>query len=150
MAEYHLGKSIIYKILNYDAPERVCLTRTGRPKLLNDARVDEIIEYLSSSWENKVLDFVKLHAYLRLEFSPRILELRLKQKGYYRCTACQKPYLIATQVLACFLRAITHIFWHIEWFKVLWSDEVIFLVGGRTVKEKVTCKKRECNHLICI
>ena len=48
MAEYHLGKSTICKILSYDAPERVRLTRTGRPKLLSDARVDEIIEYLSS------------------------------------------------------------------------------------------------------
>ena len=49
MAEYHLGKSTICKILSYDAPERARPTRTGRPQLLSDARVDEIIEYLSSS-----------------------------------------------------------------------------------------------------
>ena len=60
MAEYHLGKSTICKILSYDAPERARPTRTGRPQLLSDARVDEIIEYLSSSWDNRVLNFVKL------------------------------------------------------------------------------------------
>ena len=49
MDVYKLGKSTIIKILNYDALESVRLTRTGRPKLLSNARVDEIIEYLSSS-----------------------------------------------------------------------------------------------------
>ena len=49
MNEYYLGKSTIIKILNYDAPERVRLMRTGRHKLLSDARVDKIIEILSSS-----------------------------------------------------------------------------------------------------
>ena len=78
MAEYHLGKSTICKILSYDAPERVRLTRTGRPKLLSDARVDEIIEYLSSSWDNRVLNFVKLQKHLGLECTPGTLEFRLK------------------------------------------------------------------------
>jgi hypothetical protein len=31
----------------------------------------------------------------------------------------------------------------LEWRKVLWSDEVIFLIGGRTVKERVTRKRGE-------
>jgi hypothetical protein len=150
MAEYHLGKSTICKILSYDAPERARPTRTGRPQLLSDARVDEIIEYLSSSWDNRVLNFVELQKQLGLECTPGTLEFRLKQRGYYRCTACQKPYLTADQVIARFLWAIAHIFWHIEWFKVLWSDEVTFLVGGRTVKQKVTRKKGERNHPTCI
>lgn len=55
--------------------------------------------------------------------------------------ACQEPYLTAAQVLARFLWAIAHIFWHEEWLKVLWSDEVTFLIGGRTAKEKVTRKR---------
>lgn len=37
-----------------------------------------------------------------------------------------------------------------EWLKVLWSDEVTFLVGGRTVKQKVTrnCEERFCETCI--
>jgi hypothetical protein len=38
---------------------------------------------------------------------------------------------------------MAYIFWHTEWLKVLWSDEVTFLIGGRTAKEKVTRKREE-------
>jgi hypothetical protein len=41
---------------------------------------------------------------------------------------------MAAQVLAQFLWVITHIFWIVEWLKVLWLDKVTFLVRGRTVK----------------
>ncbi|PMD23503.1 hypothetical protein NA56DRAFT_569102, partial [Hyaloscypha hepaticicola] len=37
-----------------------------------------------------------------------------------------------------------------EWLKVLWFDEVTFLVGGRTVKQRVTRKRGERIHPICI
>ena len=37
MARYKLGKSTICRILNYDQPERMRPTRTGRPQLLSDA-----------------------------------------------------------------------------------------------------------------
>jgi hypothetical protein len=87
---------------------------------------------------------------LGLTCTPEALAIRLKQRGYYRCTACQKPYLTAAQVLAQFLWAIAHIFWTVEWLKVLWSDEVTFLVGGRIVKQKVTRKAGERFHPTCI
>jgi hypothetical protein len=66
MAEYHLGKSTLCKILNYDIPERARPMHTGRPKLLSDVRVDEIIEILSNSWENRILNFAELQA----QFAP--------------------------------------------------------------------------------
>jgi hypothetical protein len=95
MARYSLGKSTIVKILGYDQPERARITRTGRPQKLNDFQVDQIIEYLSDSWEHRVLNYTHLHDELKLECTVRCLEYRLKQRGYYRCTACQKPYLTA-------------------------------------------------------
>jgi len=33
---------------------------------------------------------------------------------------------------------MAHLFWTIEWLKVLWSDEITFLVRGRSAKAKVT------------
>jgi hypothetical protein len=45
---------------------------------------------------------------------------------------------MAVQVISRFLWAIAYIFWIIEWLKVLWSDKVIFLIGRRTIKQKVT------------
>ena len=100
---YKLGKTTICKILSYDAPERARPTRTGRPKLLSDAQVDEIIEYLSESWDHRVLNYIELYAQLRLKCTLSLLEFRLKQRGYFRCTACQKPYLTAAQVIARFI-----------------------------------------------
>ena len=37
-----------------------------------------------------------------------------------------------------------------EWLKVLWSDEVTFLVGGRAAKERVTRNYTERQCLNCI
>ena len=41
-------------------------------------------------------------------------------------------------------------FWTIEWLKVLWSDEVTFLVGGRAIKARVTRNTKERYCLNCI
>lgn len=51
MGRYKLGKFTITKILNYDAPERARISRTGRPSLLTDTQVDQIIDYLSENWD---------------------------------------------------------------------------------------------------
>lgn len=147
---YHLGGSTIRKILTYDKPERARESRKGAPQKLTDARVDEIIEYLSESWANRVLNYEHLVKELKLDVKPTTLQRRLHQRGYYRCTACQKPYLTSTQVIARMLWAMAHIFWTIEWLKVLWSDEVTFLIGGRTCKEKITRNKKERFHPTCI
>jgi transposase len=150
MTRYGLGRSTIERILQYNAPERSRITRTGAPSRLTDKQVDEIIEYASESWDHRILDYSKLHDELGLECSVKTLERRLKQRGYFRCVACQKPYLTAAQVIGRLLWAIAHIFWDKEWLKVLWSDEVTFLVGGRTVKQRVTRNKDERTHPTCI
>ena len=46
---YELGKSTINRVLAYDKLERARDGRKGRPTILSDSRVDEIIEYLSES-----------------------------------------------------------------------------------------------------
>jgi transposase len=148
--EYHLGQSEVYRILAYPAPGRARPGRKGPPQKLTDAQVNEIIEYCSESWEHRVLNYQILCAELDLACTPSTLQHRLHQRGYFRYTACQKPYLTASQVIARLLWAIAHIFWHEEWLKVLWSDEVTFLVGGRTCKEKVTRKRGERFYPTCI
>ncbi|PMD26989.1 hypothetical protein NA56DRAFT_545118, partial [Hyaloscypha hepaticicola] len=84
------------------------------------------------------------------KYSVRTLERRLKQRGYFRYTAYQKPYLTKAQIIARYLWAMAYIFWYTEWLKVLWSDKVTFLIGGRTAKEKVTRKRGECHCETCI
>jgi transposase len=111
---YNVGESTINRILRYDQITRARPTCTGRPHLLNNVQVNWIIEWLSETYRQRTLNWVKVHDELELECSVKTLEVRLKQRGYFRCVACQKPYLTPDQVHARFLWAIAHIFWHLE------------------------------------
>jgi hypothetical protein len=147
---YKLGDMTINRILAYEKPERARKGRKGRPQKISDAQIDIVIKYLSESYANRCLNWEAIVVKLDLKITASCLQKRLHQRGYFRCVACQKPYLIAAQVLARFLWAIAHIFWTVKWLKVLWSDEVTFLVRGHTIKQRVTrlCRERSC--LTCI
>jgi hypothetical protein len=56
---------------------------------------------------------------------------------------CGLPEAVtAAQVTGRLLWAIAHIFWMVKWLKALWSDEVTFLVGERTVKQRGRRRKQ--------
>jgi len=90
---YNVGVSTINRVLRYDAPERPRPNRTGLAYKLNDAYVNWIIEYLSETYRQRTLNWVQLHDELGLTCTTKTLVQRLKQRGYFRCVACQKPYL---------------------------------------------------------
>jgi transposase len=100
MQRYKLGRSTIHRILDYETTTRARPTRTGRPAKLTDARMNEIIEYYSEKWENRILDYNTIIRELELDCAASTLQKRLHQRGYYRCVACQKPYLTAAQVIS--------------------------------------------------
>jgi transposase len=75
---YNVGKSTINRVLRYDQTTRNRPTRTGRPHLLNDAQVNWIIEWLSETYRQRTLNWVKLHEELELECSTKTLVYRLK------------------------------------------------------------------------
>src|SRR6266487_3590379 len=150
VTRYDLGESTIRRVLQYNKPERARPGRVGPKQKLTDAKIDEIIEYCAENWEQRIMNYEVLVRELDLDCAASTLRNRLYQRGYYRCVACQKPYLTAAQVLGRFLWAIAHIFWQQEWLKVLWSDEVTFLIGGRTAKERVTRKRGERTCATCI
>jgi hypothetical protein len=63
---YHLGDTIIDRLLSYNTPSRKRPTRIGRPKKLSDAQVDVIIEYLSENYKQRCLDYNHLVLELKL------------------------------------------------------------------------------------
>jgi hypothetical protein len=77
-ARYHLNESSVRRILSFDYPERRRPNRTGPAFLLSDAKVDEIIDYLSESWEHRILKYDVLRTELGLKCSVQTLERRLK------------------------------------------------------------------------
>jgi hypothetical protein len=144
---YRTGRSTINRILEYDAPERARLTRTGRPRLLNQQQVYDIIDYISFSYQHRCLDYLQLKTELQLDCSIDILERRLKEQGYYRCVACPKPYLTLKQSAQRWLYGLQHLFWTVQWPSILFSDECTFLVGDHKSKAKVT---RKCGERFCL
>jgi len=56
IARYKLTKSTIYYVLDYKHLKRARPSRTSRPQILTNAQVDEIIEYLLETWDNRCLD----------------------------------------------------------------------------------------------
>jgi hypothetical protein len=78
MARYRLSKLIINRVLSYNKPERSRAGRTGRPTILSDLRVNEIIEYLSKSWDSRILKYFEVVKELKLPCNMAGLELRLK------------------------------------------------------------------------
>jgi hypothetical protein len=93
--------------------------RKGPTFLLSNTKVDEIILYYAESWEHRIMQWPKLREELNLNCSIETLERRLNTQGYHRYIAYQKPFLTLAQVKARFLWAIAHIFWTVEWLKVL-------------------------------
>jgi hypothetical protein len=96
---YKLGNSTIRRILNYDTPERARPGRVGPAQKLTDRKMDKVIEYCSENWEKRIMDYDVLIRELDLDCTPSTLQKRLHQKGYYHYIACQKPFLIAAQVI---------------------------------------------------
>jgi hypothetical protein len=78
IACYKLGKSTICCVLSYNQPERACLTRTGRPTLLSNSQVDEIIEHLFELWDNRILKYFKVIKELNLPCTAISLKHKLK------------------------------------------------------------------------
>lgn len=87
-ARYHLNESSIRRILSFDYLERRRPNRTSLAFLLLNVKVDEIINYLSESWEYRILNYNVLRAKLKLKCFISTLERRLKQRGYFRYMAC--------------------------------------------------------------
>jgi hypothetical protein len=75
---YRLGESLIRYILCYDYPEHKRPKRTGPAFLLSDAQVDKIINYVSESWEYRIIKYNVLRTELGLKCSVQMLERRLK------------------------------------------------------------------------
>jgi hypothetical protein len=70
---YKLGRSTIHRILDYETTIRARPTRTGRPAKLIDVRINEIIEYCSKKWENRILDYNTIIRELELDCTTSIL-----------------------------------------------------------------------------
>jgi transposase len=67
--------------------------RTGRKKVIADSQIDTMIQDLIGRYTIRTLDWHQLIKKYDLEVSPRTLARRFRDRGFYKCRACQKPWL---------------------------------------------------------
>jgi hypothetical protein len=82
----------------------------GLAKKLSDGAVDELTE----NWEHRIKNYETLVKELDLSVKASQLQRRLHQRGNLSMHGSPE-----TLVLGRFIWSIAHIFWHLEWLKII-------------------------------
>jgi transposase len=126
--------------------------RTGRPPVLSDADVDELITYISQSRGHRQLSFQSLAdgPFAHWQRGPYAIRSALRKRGYRRYRARAKPPLSAANKERRLAWALEHREWTPDqWASILWTDET-WVTGGHHYRPYVTRRKDEEIHESCV
>jgi len=105
--------------------------RTGRPQIVTPIIRNKLVSIATASAHNRRLPFSSLASLIGLRLSTEVVRRALREEGFNRRVARQKPFLTATQKANRYNWALEHASWGIEeWRRVIWTDEASFNVGG--------------------
>ena len=122
--------------------------RRGHSPRLNDAQLDELIDYISANQENRRESYEGLAAV----FGCGIKAIRngLKRRGYKRYISLSKPALTERHKIARLQWAYTHRTWSFDdWCTILWSDET-WTTTTHHRKTWITRRQDEAYHADCV
>lgn len=108
--------------------------------MLHGPQVRWIIAYVSSSWEPRVFGYQHFHDELTLSVVPKRSNADQRKAATSDMWHAKSLTLYSPKQVTERSGGFGHIFWRKEreWRMIFWSDEVTFLMGGRTIKQKVT------------
>ncbi|KAJ5700997.1 hypothetical protein N7493_003005 [Penicillium malachiteum] len=120
--------------IQYTLRDNVDLTpqkkKTGRPPKLSTADIDEIITFIRSSIERRILTCEQICCLLQLPVSAETLRTSLKQRGMTAHPAAQKPPIQAHHAQIRIAWAQERENWQFDdWARVIFSDEAWFKSG---------------------
>jgi transposase len=96
----------------------------GRPPKLSNEQMDEIIEFISASKQNRRMGYNQVIEILHLNVSKQTLRLALNRQGYHRYIALRKPPISEATKLKRLRFAHEHIYWTpSQWAQILFTDE---------------------------
>lgn len=125
--------------------------RSGRPPVMTASEVEELIEYISASRQNRRRSYTELSDVLfDIRFGEAAIRSTLKRLGYRRYVALLKPPISENNRLLRLAFAHEHRDWSLDqWKSILWSDET-WMTYGRHRKTYVTRKKSEKLEDTCV
>jgi len=126
--------------------------RTGRPSVLAEAQVDQLVEYVCSSRTARLQSYVILAngPFSHWNVSFYCIRHALRKRGFRRYVARAKPPLSEANKSRRLSWAIEHRSWTLEqWNTILWTDET-WATGGRHTKQYVTRRPGEELDPTCV
>ena len=117
--------------------------RKGRPSILTQEEIDEIITWICYSKANRRASWIQIPKLLNLNVSYYCVRTALRNAGYARRVARRKPPISEKNRRARLAWATQHVEWTMDqWKKILWSDET-WANGDRHTKTYVTRRASE-------
>ena len=83
----------------------------GRPPKLTEDQVDEILEFISTSKQNRRMPYYRVVDVLNLDISRECLSNALNRRGYQHCIALRKPPVSEATRLKRIQFACDHVNW---------------------------------------
>lgn len=125
--------------------------RAGRPALLSEEQVDELVSFVTGSKEGRRMRYYELAEHVfHGEVGPEPVRYALHKRGFRRCVASSKPPLSDDSKAARLLFAEQHVDWTPQdWSRLLWSDET-WVTAGNHRKTYVTRRPSEELDPTCI
>jgi transposase len=139
-------RQIEYACLQTPTPKK----RQGRPPIMSQAQVEELVEFVCASQYNRRMSYQKLAEVIGFGVKKGAIRTALEKEGFHRRLARRKPPISETNRKIRLAWAQAHINWTTEmWFQILWSDET-WITGGRHTRTWVTRRPGEELDPTCI
>lgn len=124
--------------------------KSGRPPLLTQAQVEELVEFVCASSTNRRMSFTKLAEVLDFGVKKQAIRTALLREGFHRRLAMRKPPISEKNRQIRLQWALEHVDWTLEqWYQILWTDET-WITGGRHTRTWVTRRAGEEWDPTCI
>ena len=124
--------------------------KSGRPPLLSQAQVEELVEFVCASSQNRRMSFAQLATTLDFGVKKDAIRMALQREGFHRRLAMRKPPISEKNRQIRLNWALEHVNWTMQqWYEILWTDET-WITGRRHTRTWVTRRPGEEWDPTCI
>jgi hypothetical protein len=153
-----IPKSAQRRLLQFDHIARACQRgarttpkkKSGRPPILSQAQVEELVEFVCASSKNRRMSYQQLAEVMDFGVKKQPIRSALLREGFHRRLAMRKPPITEKNRVIQKDWALEHVGWTMaQWHEILWTDET-WITGGRHTRTWVTRRPGEEWDPACI